>query len=356
MAWKLNLIQRVFCGGTMNIQQALKERIKLQGMAWSTYKSYWHWCSQFFTWCADNNIGKETRAELAVEQWLSWLANSQKVAAKTQNGALQAVCYFYREVKKRPLNNVQAIRAKPKKRVPVVVSVEDVAMLFAHLDGINLLACQLMYGCGLRIGEVLRLRIKDISCERKQLHVHDSKGGKGRHTGFPEVLHEAVNIQIDSVRLVWESDLRNNPGGVSLPDAWRRKSSKSAKRFAWYYLFPSSTLSRLDDGPICRHHRHAGNISRAIREAVDCAGIPKRITAHTLRHAYATHANEQGVDVTNLQQLLGHTNIETTMGYVHANKDRVTASYSPLVTLQSALSNPKQFDKEQPKLRVYKSA
>lgn len=336
----------------MTIKEQLKESITAKGLSYSTYKSYWNHIERFCYWLRDTNGGEWIHPENVgrdeVEQYLSHLANFQFVAPKTQNSALSALCYLYRWIIKKPLVGVDAIRSKPTHNVPAIPDVTQVKRLFDHLHGPALLACQLMYGCGLRIGETMRLRVKDLNFERRQLEIHHSKNNKSRLTPFPEILHEGVRHQLETTRRLYEWDLKHNPNGVSLPNAWRRKSKRSATEFAWYYLFCSESLCEFEGNPECRHHRHQSHLSRSIAEARRAAGIHKRITAHDLRRAYATHSNEQGVDITVLQQLLGHSNIETTMIYVRCNKDRVTASRSPIETLDQVQAEPTK-----PQLRYY---
>lgn len=343
----------------MNLEKRMRERIHVQGKSKETFKTYWHWCARYIDFCVERGIGKETRAESAVEDWLTFLAVDRRVSKTTQNLALQSVCYLYRQVLGRPLEGVSAIRAKRPQQVREVASVEEVSDLFCELSGVPLLVAQMMYGCGLRISDVARLRRKDIHFDRSQLHIHTAKGDKGRFTCFPKVLHDPVRRQLDSVRILHRLDIEQNPNGVSLPYAWRRKSPRSGLDFSWYYLFPSDSLSRDDSDVLCRHHRDKGHLAREIKQAAERAGIERRITSHVLRHSYATHANEQGVDMRILQQLLGHSDIRTTETYVHANKDRATAAKSPLETLQdraqtlreSQLSNPQR--KERHGLKVY---
>jgi integron integrase len=252
--------------------------------------------------------------------------------------ALQSICYLYREVLKQPLEDVNALRSKRPENVREVVDQSELVKLFAAMRGVELLATQLMYGCGLRIGDVVKIRIKDISFERCQIHIHSGKGDKSRYVPFPKVLHDAVRQQIESMRIVHADDVRQGLNGVSLPDGFGRKSSTAHTEFAWWYLFASDNYSRCPrSGDLYRHHRDKSHIGRLIKDAVKRAGIDKRITSHCLRHSWATHSNEMGVDIRTLQVLLGHTDIRTTEIYVHANKDKATASKNPL---ESLLANP----------------
>lgn len=340
----------------MKLKEQLRRKIKVQGKSRETFKTYWHWCENFIRF-SYRRLGDwelahpEKLCESDVELWLTDLAVNQHVAKNSQNLALQSVCYLYRHVLGRPLVDVSAIRAKRPQQVRDVISIEEVGRLFSELEGASLLVAQIMYASGLRIGKALSLRVKDISFERCQLNVKTAKGDKGRYTSFPEVLHPAVKRQIESMRVLHRMDLEQNPNGVSLPDAFRRKSPRAASEFRWYYLFCSDTLSRDDDGVLCRHHRHSDHIARQIKAAADRAEIDKRVTSHVLRHSYATHAHEMGVPIRTLQVLLGHSSVETTEIYVHADKNLATASKSPIEALAEQLANP--VARKRPALRVF---
>ncbi len=325
----------------MDLEQRLIEKIRLQGKSKNTAETYWTHCKSYLDFCRQNTIGRETRAEVAVERWLTWLGCKRNVAKNTQNVALQAVCYLYKHVLERPLFGVDAIRAKRPQMVRDVISVDDVSRLFAELSGPNLLAAQLMYASGLRVGLVSELRVKDLLFDRCQILVHSAKGDKGRYVSFPELIHESVRKQLDSVRILheWDAD-GNNPNGVSLPNAFRRKSPKASNQFRWQYVFPSDSLSFSDDGVLCRHHRLPDGFTDAIRDAGERAKIDRRVTSHILRHSYATHAHELGVSMRTLQVLLGHADIRTTEIYVHADKNGATASQSPLESLPTSVTHP----------------
>jgi integron integrase len=276
-----------------------------------------------------------------VTEWLTYLANDRHVAKNSQNVALQALCYLYREVLGKPLENVSAIRAKRACHVPDVLDTNEVAAILSAMDGVPRLICELMYGCGLRIGDVLGLRVKDVSFDRRQITIHQSKGDKWRYVSFPECLHDGVRMQLQSVRVVHAVDAEENPNGVSLPNAaLRRKYPQASRSMAWYYLFPSVSLSRDDDGLLCRHHLHASTVSRSLSRSVRMAGVEKRVTSHMFRHSYATHAHESGVTLRALQQLLGHSSSKTTEIYTHVDQRGVTASRSPIESMCNLLRNP----------------
>jgi len=337
----------------MKLEQQLRERIRMQGKARSTYETYWHWCERFLRFSRDHYaqwMHPSKLDERDVERWLSYLANHEHVSENTQNVALQSVCYLYRELLKRPLEGVAAIRAKRPSRIREILDQSELLAVFDQLDGPALLAALLMYGCGLRIGDAANLRIKDLSFERRQIQVMESKGNKQRYVGFPEILHEKTRQQVEIVRKMHAYDVREKLNGVSLPNAYGRKCPSAHLSFAWYYLFSAPDYSRCPDtGKLYRHHRDKGHLARTIKQASQRAGIDKRITSHSLRHSWATHSNEGGVDIRTLQVLLGHSDIRTTEIYVHANQDRATASKSPLETL---LANPSLAQRQSQRRRM----
>jgi len=322
----------------LTLKQQMLNRIRATGKSEATFKTYWHWCDKFIRfvkeqtgqWKHPKDCGRDE-----VEAWLSALANGKEwVSKNTQNLALQSVCYLFREIIKQPLVGVDALRAKRPDNVREVVDQSELVAMFGQLRGVGLLAAQMMYGCGLRIGDLVKIRIKDLSFERCQIHIHSGKGDKSRYVPFPKVLHDAVRTQVDSMLVLHGDDVRQGLSGVSLPDGYGRKCPSAHLQFAWWYLFASDNYSRCPrSGQLFRHHRDKSHIGRLIKEAVQRAGIDKRITSHCLRHSWATHSNEIGVDIRTLQVLLGHADIRTTEIYVHANKDRATASRNPLEEL-----------------------
>jgi integron integrase len=345
----------------MKLKERMLDRIRVMGLEDTTFKTYWFWSEKYIrflrkadgTWVDPATCGKNE-----VEQWLSSMVNGKEwVSKRTQNLALQSVCYLYRQVLKNPIDGVNALRAKAPETVREVVDESELRALFRELRGVGLLASMMMYGCsGLRISDCVNIRIKDISFERSQIHIHSSKGDKSRHVAFPKSLYDLVRAQIESMRVLHADDVRQGLNGVSLPDGFGRKSPKAHLEFKWWYLFASDNYSKCPrSGTLYRHHRDKSHIGRLIKEAVERAGIDKRITAHCLRHSFATHANELGVDIRTIQSLLGHSDIRTTQGYIHANKDNATASKSPL---ESLLSNPQAVaetrkSEQPPKLRIF---
>jgi integron integrase len=325
----------------MTLKEQMLNRIRATGRSEATFSTYWHWCERYLRFVKEKTGAWKHPKECGrdeVEAWLSHLANSKEwVSKNTQNLALQSVCYLYREVLKQPLEGVNALRSSRPENVREVIDQSEIAKLFKALRGVELLAAQMMYGCGLRIGDVVNLRIKDISFERSQIHIHSGKGDKSRYVSFPQCLHELVRKQIASMRVLHTDDVRQGLNGVSLPDGYGRKCKSAHLDFAWWYLFASDNYSRCPRSEkLYRHHRDKSHIGRKIKEASKKAGIDKRVTSHCLRHSWATHSNEIGVDIRTIQVLLGHSDIRTTEIYVHANQHRATASLNPLQILNAA--------------------
>ena len=326
----------------MKIQEQLRQKIRLQGLSDKTFDAYWHWVYHFLCFAKEkrgNWVHPSELRERQVEIWLKHLANDLNVSANTQNQAFSSLCYLYRHVIGNPLENVSALRAKRPDRIRESLDQSEIVELFEQLRGNALLAARLMYASSFRIGEIGAIRIKDIAFERKQIAIRGGKGQKDRMVGFPEVIHEAVRRQIESMRLLWKQDISEGRNGVSLPNRFGIKSPSSHKEFCWYYLFTSENESKCPTtGKLLRHHQDMGHVARQIKNAATKCGFSKRVTSHNLRHSFATHSLENGVPIHVVQKLMGHTSIETTEGYLHVTKDGATAAPSPLTQL---LAQPK---------------
>lgn len=324
------------------LEVALRRIIKSQGKADSTADCYWDWIEKYLRWVYQRDKKWVPPNELGradVEAFLSALANESRVSSTTQNQAFSAICYLYRWIVGVPLENVSALRSKIPSGVREVVDGSELIKLFDELTGVAWLCANMMYASNFRIGELGKLRIKDLAFERRQIVIHGGKGKKDRIVPFPEILHSAVRRQIESMRVLWQSDCDAGLNGVSLPDAFGRKSPRAHNEFAWYYLFSADDFSKCPhSGKLFRHHRDMDNIARSIKNAAIRTGCSKRITSHCLRHSYATHSLENGVPPHIVQALMGHASLETTMTYAHVSKKGITAAKSPLETL---LENPK---------------
>lgn len=267
-----------------------------------------------------------------VEGFLSQLAVQGKVASNTQNQALSALLFLYRNVLGIELPWMDGMtRAKRSQRVPTVLSRDEVKRLLVRMDGRTWLLASLLYGTGMRLMEALRLRVKDVDFERGEIIVRDGKGGKDRRTMLPRSLTEPLQREVERAHLLHEADLREGFGEVWLPHALARKYSSAAREFGWQYVFPAPRRSRDPRGGMeRRHHFDDGVLSRSLKNACRGAGIVKPVSAHTLRHSFATHLLEAGHDIRTVQELLGHKDVATTQIYTHVLNRGGQGVLSPL--------------------------
>lgn len=282
-----------------------------------TEKSYVHWVGRYLKF----HKGRHPRelAEEDVNQFLSHLATARNVAAATQNQALAAILFLYRNVLEQPLGRVEGIvRDQRPKHVPVVLTPSEVNELLLALTGQPQLICMLLYGSGLRLSEALSLRVKDLDFERDELIVRDAKGQRDRVTMLPVAVHRPLRAQMVGVREQHELDLARGLGRVPLPGSLARKYANADRDWAWQRVFPArSHYVDRRTGVHHRHHLHESVISKALSRAVRRTGIAKRVTSHAFRHSFATHLLEDGYDIRTVQELLGHRSVKTTMIYTH---------------------------------------
>ena len=257
--------------------------------------------------------------ETHVSEFLSNLAINRHVAASTQNQALNALLFLYKEVLQRELGFIgNALRVKRPPKVPVVLSPAEVRAVLSQLDGQYRLMAQLLYGSGLRLLECLRLRVKDVDLHYLHITVRDPKGGRERKTMLPVSLAGLVRQHLEKVKRRHEQDLAEGFGSVYLPDALERKIPSASREWAWQYVFPAERRSRDPrTGIERRHHVNEKNLQNAVKAAVRKSRVSKRASCHTLRHSFATHLLENGYDIRTVQELLGHKDVSTTMIYTH---------------------------------------
>lgn len=311
--------------------QAMRKLMRVRHYAPRTERAYVGWAERFAASVGGWTENFSHAGEPEIKEFLTDLAVQGRVAASTQNQAFNALLFLFRDVLNRELAFLDAERAKRPERVPVVMSRDEVAAVLRNLRGVSLLFAQLVYGGGLRHYEGLRLRIKDVDLNRRQLVIRDGKGAKDRVTVLPEISVEGLRLQIESVRLLHQQDLEAGFGTVWLPYAFARKAPEAAKQFEWQFLFPASKLSEdPHDGAVHRHHVHESVFRNALSQAVKNAGILKRITPHTFRHSFATHLLESGSDIRTVQELLGHADVSTTMIYTHVLQQGPLGVKSPL--------------------------
>jgi integron integrase len=254
-----------------------------------------------------------------IASFLNHLATVGNVGASTQNQALHSLLFLYRRILKRDIGMVEGLTpAKRGRRLPVVLSAGEVRLILARMRGVPRLCASLMYGSGLRLSECTGLRVKDIDFDRGEIMVRGGKGDRDRRVPLPKLALEALRVQIQRVRKQFESDLRSGILGSPLPGAIERKISTAERDWRWQYLFPAGRLYvERETGKRRRHHIHDTAIQRALAEAVRSSGIAKRATCHSLRHSFATHLLESGSDIRTIQELLGHSSLQTTMIYTH---------------------------------------
>ncbi len=310
-------------------EQALVRRIRERNLAWKSEKTYRGWCRRFVAACGDKPLEALDHGD--VHGWLSDLAVKDRVSAATQAQALNAVVFFFREVLKRdPGDFSDFTRARRGRKVPTVLTQEECRRLFGELDGTYRLMAQLMYASGLRLTELLRLRIKDVDLERLQLAVQFGKGSKSRLTMIPPKLEPALRAHRERLRELHRHDREANLPGVELPEALERKWPKAGEKFIWFWYWPSRNLMRDHrTGIVRRHHVLDVTFQKAIREAVERAGFDKRVSPHTLRHSFATHLLASGTSLRDLQDLLGHADISTTEIYLHTARHTGVGIRSP---------------------------
>lgn len=296
-----------------------------------TEKIYIYWIKKYIFF---HNVRhpKEMGAS-EVGAFLTHLAVKENVSAKTQNQAMFALLFLYKEVLKAELDYLGGTfaTAKSSERVPVVLTREEVNRLLANLKNVNWMMANLLYGAGLRLKECLRLRVKDVDFGYKQIIVRDGKGAKDRFTILPEKLIEPLAAHLKKTKNLHENDLQAGLGKVWMPFALDRKYPNAAGEWKWQYVFPSSKISRDSrTGKLGRHHLSESGLQKSVKIAVDKAGIEKLASCHTLRHSFATHLLENGQDIRTIQELLGHKELTTTMIYTHVLQTNRLGVRSPL--------------------------
>jgi len=282
-----------------------------------TERAYEQWVGRLLSFHKDKSPDMLDADD--IQGYLNYLAEERKVAASTQNQALNAIVFFFKEVLKRdPGDFSDFVRAKQSLHVPEVLTRSEVESLLEAMTGVNQLMAGLLYGAGLRLMECIRLRVKDIDFETRRLIVRNGKGRKDRITMLPERFQDLLKQQLEQARALYESDLKKGVAGVYIWPGLDRKYPNAAKEWIWQYVFASIRLS-VDprSHTIRRHHVHASSLQKSVKNAAAKAGLSKRVTCHTLRHSFATHLLENGCDIRTVQELMGHSNVATTMIYTH---------------------------------------
>jgi integron integrase len=308
----------------------LRERIRYLHYSLRTEQSYVSWARAFIHFHGMRHPREMGKPE--VEAFLSMLATQRKVAVSTHRQALSALVFLYREVLSRELPWLQEIgRPQVRRRIPAVLTPAEVLRLLTFMDGEPALLARLLYGTGMRLAEGLGLRVKDIDFDRRVVIVREGKGAKDRVVMLPDTLRDPLHQQLRMARKLWQADHAAGRAGVSMPDALDGKYPRAGLSWAWFWVFPSPSLS-VDPrtGVERRHHVYDERLARALRRAKVAAGIDKHVTAHTLRHSFATHLLQAGTDIRTVQELLGHSDVSTTMIYTHVLKVAAGGTSSPL--------------------------
>jgi integron integrase len=295
----------------------VREEIRKRHYSRRTEKSYIGWIRRFILFHGKRHPAEMGEAE--VSRFLSHLAVIGKVSASTQNQALSALFFLYRQVLCREVEWVEGVvRAKRPLHLPVVLTREEVRAVLRQLQGVEWMMASLLYGAGLRLLECCRLRVKDVDLAKREIVVRDGKGGKDRVTLLPAKVVEPLRIHLEKMRRQHDRDLANGAGSVELPWAIERKYPRGPWEWGWQWVFPAT---RFYVHPATarkrRHHLHESVLQKAVREAVLRAGVAKPATCHALRHSFATHLLEDGYDIRTIQELLGHSDVSTTMVYTH---------------------------------------
>lgn len=314
--------------------QSIREYMMVHRYSRRTIESYLVWVRAYINFHAKQH--PKNLNEAHVQAFLTHLAVNRSVSISTQKLALNALVFLYNKFLDQPLNDVSAfVRVKRQPKLPTVLTESEVIQLLQHVEAANKLPIGLLYGSGLRRMELVRLRVKDVDCELKQIQVWNGKGYKHRLTTLAPELIPAIKRQIQRVEHYLADDVINDDyAGVWMPDALARKYPKANKSLPWQYLFPSYKLSvDPESGLIRRHHLDESGINKALKKAASKAGIMKQVSSHTLRHSFATHLLQNGADIRTVQQQLGHSDVKTTEIYTHILKQGADGVQSPLSRL-----------------------
>jgi integron integrase len=313
----------------------VREVIRTHDFSYCTEKTYINWVYRFIIFNNKKHPKKMGGKEIA--GYLTYLAVDRKVSASTQNQALNALVFLYKKVLKISLEDFEFPRARIGKRLPVVLSRDEIRLLISNLQGEFQLMALLLYGGGLRLSECLNLRVSDIDFSLNEMIVRGGKGDHDRRTILPDLIRSQLSRQIEKVRYRWEENmLLTGFRGASIPEALERKYPGAAKELAWQYLFPASKPA-MDpiSGTLRQHFRHESFLQKAVKKAVRQVQITKNASCHTFRHSFATHLLEDGYDIRTVQELLGHKDVCSTMIYTHVlNRNKFNVQ-SPLDALKA---------------------
>lgn len=319
--------------GAPRLLEQLRDRARYLHYSLRTEKAYVYWVRMFVRWSGmrhPRDMGAKD-----VEAFLTMLSTQRRVSSSTHKQALSALVFLYREVLGLELAWLQDLqRPANTRRIPTVLTRQEVAALLDSLESPVALVARLLYGTGMRLMEGMRLRVKDVDFDRNVIVVREAKGNKDRVVMLPKSLAQPLRDQLASSRRVWEADRQADRSGVEVPHALERKYPRVGQSWGWFWVFPSPSLATDPrSGVVRRHHLYEERLQRALKAAVAKAGIHKKVSAHTLRHSFATHLLQAGTDIRTVQELLGHSDVSTTMIYTHVLKVAAGGTASPLDAL-----------------------
>ena len=316
----------------LKLLDEVKKVMRLKHYALQTERIYCDWIKRYIKFHKMRDRSALSNGEDKIESFLTHLAMDANVAASTQNQAMNALVFLYKHVLQDPLEKrIDAVRSTKNRRIPVVLTQEEVKQIMMLIDGAPSLVVKLLYGSGLRITEAVRLRVQDIDFDYKQITVRSGKGNKDRVTTFPVSLEQPLKTHLQKIEMIHQQDLKEGFGTVYLPHALARKYPSAAKEWNWQFVYPARTLAVDPRSKIRRrHHLDQSAVNKAIKTTVRKLGITKKVSAHTFRHSFATHLLQRGTDIRTIQALLGHNDLETTLIYTHVLNQGGQGVSSPL--------------------------
>ncbi len=321
----------------MRLLDQIRAEMRRQHKSVRTENAYVAWILRYIRYHGIRHPMEMGRQE--INEFLTWLATNRKVAASTQNQALSAIVFLYKHVLKIEIDGIDAARARRARRLPSVLAQGEVGRMLAHVSGQTGMVIRLLYGCGMRIGEACELRVQNVELERGAITIRGGKGDKDRVVMLPKTMRPELERQLERRRQVHERDRNDGGGFVPVPHAFARKSPHAPSTLGWQFLFMArDQIIDRDSGRRFRPPIHRTTVQRSVKDAAAKAGLAKRVSPHTLRHSFATHMIEAGIDIRTVQKLLGHTNVQTTMIYLHVAEQNFPGITSPLDRMHEAMN------------------